>query len=42
MSRNIDPNEMAVINVGKVKGGTAENMIADYFFMEGMTRSFDI
>ena len=40
VSRGMDPIESAVISVGKVQAGSASNVIAEVFHMEGTVRTF--
>lgn len=40
ISRKKDPNEKAVLTIGKIKGGTRLNVIADKVEMEGTVRTF--
>lgn len=39
ISKNIDPFQVATFSVGKIKGGTANNVVADYAQINGMVRS---
>ena len=39
ISRNIDPREEAVITIGKISGGKAENIICDLVEMKGTIRT---
>ena len=41
VSRNVDPMKSAVITVGKIKGGTAFNIIPEIVEFEGTVRTFD-
>jgi len=41
ISRNIDPNEGAVLTIGKILGGEARNVIAGNVIMEGTIRAFN-
>ena len=41
VSRRTDPLHPAVISIGTIKGGTAENIIADCVEMEGTVRTLD-
>ncbi|CAM5786627.1 N-acetyldiaminopimelate deacetylase [Brevibacillus borstelensis] len=40
ISRNIDPLDSAVITVGKIEGGTRQNIIAEKARLEGTIRTF--
>jgi amidohydrolase len=40
VSRNVDPQETAVLTVGTVRGGTAFNVIAETVEMQGTIRTF--
>jgi amidohydrolase len=40
VSRNVDPQETAVLTIGKVQGGTAYNVIAETVEMYGTIRTF--
>lgn len=40
VSRNIDPQEAAVVTIGEVKAGVANNVIPDDVFMTGTVRTF--
>jgi N-acetyldiaminopimelate deacetylase len=39
VSRNVNPLDSAVITIGKINGGTAQNVIADHVRIEGTMRS---
>jgi len=41
VSRNVDPSETAVVSVGRIRAGTAANIIADSAEMTGTIRTFD-
>ena len=41
VSREIEPQTPAVIHVGKIEGGTANNVIADQVTLSGGVRTFD-
>ena len=41
VSRQMDPLHAAVISIGTIRGGCAENIIADYVEMEGTVRTLD-
>ncbi len=38
-SRRNNPNETFALTIGKMEGGTKENIIADQVWLEGMTRT---
>ena len=40
VSRNVDPQETAVLTIGKIQGGTAFNVIAETVEMHGTIRTF--
>jgi len=40
VSRNVNPQETAVLTIGTVRGGTAFNIIADQVVLEGTIRTF--
>ena len=40
ISRNMPPNQTAVITIGKISGGTRYNVLADYVKLEGTVRTF--
>jgi amidohydrolase len=40
VSRNVDPQETAVLTIGSVHGGTAYNVIAETVALEGTIRTF--
>jgi amidohydrolase len=40
VSRNVDPQETAVLTIGTVHGGTAHNVIAETVVLEGTIRTF--
>ena len=40
VSRNVDPQETAVLTIGTVHGGTAFNVIAETVAMRGTIRTF--
>ena len=40
VSRNVDPQEAAVLTIGTVRGGAAFNIIADQVALEGTIRTF--
>lgn len=40
VSRNVDPQETAVLTIGIIKGGTAFNIIAETVTLEGTIRTF--
>lgn len=42
LSREINPFSKYVFSVGKISGGTSQNIIADYAFMLGTIRTFDM
>ncbi|MED4586056.1 N-acetyldiaminopimelate deacetylase [Brevibacillus choshinensis] len=42
VSRNIDPLDSAVITVGKIEGGTKQNIIAERARLEGTIRTFSM
>lgn len=42
ISRNIDPNETAVLTIGKISGGSARNIIAGKIKLEGTIRAFNL
>ena len=39
ISKNIDPFQVATLSIGKIKGGTANNIVPDYAQLNGMIRS---
>lgn len=41
ISRNIDPNQTAVISLGQIHGGSASNIIPDSVELEGTIRTLD-
>lgn len=41
VSRNVDPRDSAVVTLGKIQGGTQENIIADKVEMVGTVRTLD-
>lgn len=41
VSRKIDPTDPAVVTVGSIRGGTADNVIPDHVVLKGTIRSFD-
>lgn len=41
VSRRTDPLQPAVISIGTIRGGSAENIIADYVEMEGTVRTLN-
>ena len=41
VSRRTDPLQPSVISIGTIKGGTAENIVADHVEMEGTVRTLD-
>ncbi|MBN3526051.1 amidohydrolase [Paenibacillus apiarius] len=41
VSRNVSPLQPAVVSVGSLQAGTAQNVIADHAVMKGTIRSFD-
>ena len=41
VSRNVDPQQAAVVTVGTINGGTKENIIPDTVEMTGTIRAFD-
>ena len=41
VSRKIDPTEPAVVTVGSIRGGSADNVIPDRVVLKGTVRSFD-
>lgn len=41
VSRSIDPAEQAVLTIGKIEGGTANNVLCQRLVMEGTVRTFD-
>jgi amidohydrolase len=41
ISRNIDPNEQAVITVGRLEGGKSRNVICEQVMLEGTIRVFN-
>ena len=40
ISRNMPPNQTAVITIGKITGGTRYNVLSDYVKLEGTVRTF--
>jgi len=42
VSRNIDPLDSAVVTVGKIEGGTKQNIIAERARLEGTIRTFSV
>ena len=40
VSRNVDPLDSAVITIGKLNSGTAQNIISDFAQLEGTIRTF--
>ena len=40
ISRNMPPNQTAVITIGKMEGGNRYNVLADYVKLEGTVRTF--
>jgi len=40
ISRNMPPNQTAVITIGKMEGGSRYNVLADYVKLEGTVRTF--
>lgn len=40
ISRSIDPTDPAVLTIGKIKGGTRSNIIAEKVLLEGTVRTF--
>ena len=40
ISRNMPPNQTAVITIGKIQGGSRYNVLADYVKLEGTVRTF--
>ncbi len=42
LSREINPFSKYVFSVGKIGGGTSQNVVADYAFMLGTIRTFDM
>lgn len=40
ISRNMPPNQTAVITIGKISGGARYNVLADYVKLEGTVRTF--
>ncbi|WP_155848312.1 M20 metallopeptidase family protein [Caldisalinibacter kiritimatiensis] len=42
ISRNIEPIQGAVLTIGKIKGGSTRNIIAEEVKIEGTIRAFDI
>ncbi|USG67495.1 N-acetyldiaminopimelate deacetylase [Brevibacillus ruminantium] len=42
ISRNIDPLDSAVITIGKIEGGTRQNIIAERARLEGTIRTFSM
>lgn len=42
MCREVDPMARYVCGIGKMKAGTAQNNIADYAYMQGTIRTFDM
>ena len=40
LSRNIEPLDSAVLTIGKITSGTAQNIISDYARIEGTIRTF--
>ncbi len=42
VSREIDPQEAAVISIGKIQGGENYNVISDRVVVEGTARSFNV
>jgi amidohydrolase len=41
VSRNVDPRDCAVVSIGKIRGGTQGNIIADKVEMTGTLRTLD-
>lgn len=41
VSRNTDPTEAAVVTIGKIRAGTARNIIPEKAVLEGTIRTFD-
>lgn len=41
VSRRLDPRKSGVVSIGRIKGGYARNVIADYIEMEGIVRTLD-
>lgn len=41
VSRNVDPRSSAVVTIGTIEGGYAENIIADKVEMKGIVRTLD-
>ena len=41
VSRRIDPLEPAVVSIGRIQGGSADNMIPDFVELEGTARMLD-
>lgn len=41
ISRNTDPTEAAVVTIGKIRAGTARNIIPEKAVLEGTIRTFD-
>ena len=41
ITRNLDPTQPLIITIGKIQGGTKENIIADHVLMSGILRSLD-
>ncbi|MFX8035964.1 peptidase dimerization domain-containing protein, partial [Acinetobacter baumannii] len=42
VARNVDPLDSAVITVGKIEGGTKQNIIAERARLEGTIRTFSM
>ena len=42
ISREVDPAQAAVVTVGKMGAGSRWNVVAEYGFLEGTTRCFDL
>ncbi len=40
VSREISPNQMGVVTIGEIKGGSAGNVIADYVTLNGTVRAY--
>ena len=41
VSREVDPNQTAVVTVGQISAGTSWNVVPDTGFLQGTTRTFD-
>ena len=41
VSREVDPNQTAVVTIGQISAGTSWNVVPDTGFLQGTTRTFD-